>query len=62
MEIIKCRFDFSPVAKGEPDPCREPLPRKSRYLSGRGRWRGSLDRTGPEIVLNGRSSAFIIYL
>ena len=31
MEIIKCRFDFSPVAKGEPDPCREPLPRKSRY-------------------------------
>jgi len=31
MEITKCRFDFSPVAMGEPDPCREPLPRKSRY-------------------------------
>ena len=31
MEIIKCRFDISPVAMGEPDPCRKPLPRKSRY-------------------------------
>jgi len=31
MEIIKCRFDFSPVAMSEPHACREPLPRKSRY-------------------------------
>jgi len=36
MEIVKYRFDFSPVAMGEPDPCREPLPRKSLYLQAEG--------------------------
>ena len=29
---MKCRFGFPLVAMGEPDPCREPLPRESRYL------------------------------
>jgi len=33
MEIIKYRFDISPVAIGEPDLCHEPLPRKSRDVS-----------------------------
>ena len=31
VEIIKCELDVPMVAMGEPDPCREPLPRESRY-------------------------------
>ena len=31
VEIIKCELDFPMVAMGEPDPCREPLRRESRY-------------------------------
>jgi len=31
VEIIKYELDFPMVAMGEPDPCREPLPRESRY-------------------------------
>jgi len=31
VEIIKCELDFPMVAMDEPDPCREPLPRESRY-------------------------------
>ena len=33
VEIIKCELDFPMVAMGEPDPCREPLPRESRYCT-----------------------------
>ena len=29
VDIMIYRFDFLIVAMGEPDPCREPLPRKS---------------------------------
>jgi len=32
VEIIKCELDFHMVAMGEPDPCREPVPRESRQL------------------------------
>jgi len=34
VEVIICGLDFPMVAMGEPDPCREPLPRESRYWNG----------------------------
>ena len=33
MQIIIYTFGFPVVAMGEPHPCREPHPRKSRYAS-----------------------------
>ena len=32
MQIIIYTFGFPVVAMGEPHPCREPHPRKSRYI------------------------------